>query len=206
MHHGSEIGNGEKVPMEKPREWFPHLSLAVTVRVPRTITVDVSAGYAPLAQVALQLPYLGTATFVLMDPQERAEKVVARMMERDAFSHWLGIEVCSVAPGACELRMAVRDEMDNGFRITHGGISYCVADSALAFASNSHGIQAVSIETSVSHVKPVHSGDLLTATAEELSRSNRIAVYQVHVVNQDETVVALFKGTVFRTGKEWVLD
>lgn len=140
-----------------------------------------------------------------MDPEELARRVVVRMMEADAFSQWLGIEVTSVSPGTCELRMTVREEMNNGFRITHGGISYCVADSALAFACNSHGIHAVSIETSISHVKPVRSGDVLTAKAEELSRSNRIAVYQVGVVNHDGAIVALFKGTVFRTGKAWVV-
>ncbi|MEO5585539.1 MAG: hotdog fold thioesterase [Flavobacteriales bacterium] len=138
-----------------------------------------------------------------MDTQELAQRVVARMMEEDALSHWLAIEIISVSPGACELRMTVREEMNNGFQITHGGISYCVADSALAFASNSHGIHAVSIETSISHVKPVRSGDVLTAKAEELSLSNRIAVYQIPVVNQEGTTVALFKGTVFRTGKVW---
>lgn len=138
-----------------------------------------------------------------MDPEELARRVVARMMEADAFSRWLGIEVLATAPGACAVRMTVREEMDNGFRITHGGIAYCVADSALAFASNSHGIQAVSIETSISHVKPVRSGQVLTAKAEELSRSNRIAVYQVPVVDADGATVALFKGTVFRTGKAW---
>ncbi len=141
-----------------------------------------------------------------MEPQELATRVVARMMEHDAFSQWLGITVLAVAPGTCELRMTVREEMNNGFRITHGGIAYCVADSALAFASNSHGIHAVSIETSISHVKPVRSGDVITAKAEELSRSSRIAVYQIPVTNQEGTTVALFKGTVFRTGKEWDLS
>ncbi|MEO7082407.1 MAG: hotdog fold thioesterase [Flavobacteriales bacterium] len=141
-----------------------------------------------------------------MEPQELATRVVARMMEHDAFSQWLGITVLAVAPGTCELRMTVREEMNNGFRITHGGIAYCVADSALAFASNSHGIHAVSIETSISHVKPVRSGDVITAKAEELSRSSRIAVYHIVVANQEGTTVALFKGTVFRTGKEWNLS
>lgn len=120
-------------------------------------------------------------------------------------SQWLGIEVLTIGPGGCSIRMAVREEMNNGFGITHGGIAYCIADSALAFASNSHGIHAVSIETSISHVKPVRAGDVLTATATELSRSQRIGVYQVPVVNQDGLVVALFKGTVFRTGKPWEL-
>lgn len=138
-----------------------------------------------------------------MEADELARRVVARMMGEDAFSQWLGIQVLEVLPGACTLRMVVRPEMNNGFRITHGGIAYCVADSALAFASNSHGIHAVSIETSISHVKPVHAGDVLTATAEELSRGNRVAVYQVAVRNGKGEVAALFKGTVFRTGKPW---
>lgn len=147
-----------------------------------------------------------TVTFVRMEASETARRVVARMMEQDAFSQWLGIDVVQVLPGACELRMTVRPEMNNGFRITHGGIAYCVADSALAFASNSHGIHAVSIETSVSHVKPVRSGDVLIAKAAEMSLGSRIGVYQVSVANQDGTVVALFKGTVFRTGKPWELE
>lgn len=140
-----------------------------------------------------------------MEPAELARGVVARMMQEDAFSQWLGIEVLRAEPGACTLRMTVRPEMDNGFRITHGGIAYCVADSALAFASNSHGIHAVSIETSISHVKPVRSGDVLTVEAGESSCSTRIGVYHVRVVNQEGVLVALFKGTVFRTGKAWEL-
>ncbi len=140
-----------------------------------------------------------------MDPEEQARRVVARMMQDDAFSQWLGIEVLEVRPGACTLRMIVRPEMNNGFRITHGGVSYCVADSALAFASNSHGIHAVSIETSISHVKPVRSGDVLTVEAGESSCSTRLGVYHVRVVNQERATVALFKGTVFRTGKAWEL-
>jgi acyl-CoA thioesterase len=139
----------------------------------------------------------------MKEEQQLAGRIVARMMEQDAFSQWLGIEVLKVAPGACVLRMTVRPEMYNGFKVTHGGITYCLADSALAFASNSHGIQAMSIETSISHTRPVKAGDVLTATAEEKSRSNRIAVYHVGVVNAEGVTVALFKGMVFRTGKPW---
>lgn len=141
-----------------------------------------------------------------MEAEEVARRIVDLMMSKDAFSQWLGIEVLQVRPGACTLRMRVRDEMNNGFLIAHGGISYGLADSALAFACNSHGIQAMSIETSISHVKPVRSGDVLTARAEELSRGNRIGVYQVVVSDQEGAKVALFKGTVFRPGNAWVLD
>lgn len=138
-----------------------------------------------------------------MDPQTLAERVVARMYANDPFSIWLGIERVKVAAGSCVLSLVVRKEMLNGFAIAHGGITYSLADSCLAFASNSHGIQAVSIETSISHTKPVKEADVLTATAEELSLSNRIGIYQINVTNQRGEVVALFKGTVFRTGKPW---
>lgn len=132
-----------------------------------------------------------------------ATRVVDAMYNNDPFSQWLGIERLEDAPGRTVLRMTVRREMCNGFGIAHGGITYSLADSALAFASNSHGQKAVSVETSISHTAPVRSGDLLTATAEEEHRSNKIANYRVTVVNQAEKVVALFKGIVYRTGKEW---
>lgn len=132
-----------------------------------------------------------------------AEKVVARMFDNDPFSIWLGIERVQVDPGTCVLRMVVREEMLNGFAIAHGGITYSLADSCLAFASNAHGIQAVSVETSISHTKPVKAGDVLTASSEEMSLSNRIGIYHIKVNNQSGELVALFKGTVYRTGKPW---
>jgi acyl-CoA thioesterase len=106
-------------------------------------------------------------------------------------------------PGRSVLRMTVRKEMTNGFGIAHGGITYSLADSALAFASNSHGRMAVSIETSISHTARVQEGDVLTATATEEFLSNKIANYRIEVKNQDGKVAALFKGIVYRTGKDW---
>jgi acyl-CoA thioesterase len=138
-----------------------------------------------------------------MTPQQLAEKVVDRMFGHDPFSQWLGIERVAVEPGRCILRCTLRPEMLNGFAIAHGGITYSLADSCLAFASNSHGIQAVSVETSISHTKPVREGDVLTATSEEKSLSRGIGVYYVTVTNQRGDQVALFKGTVYRTGKPW---
>ena len=72
-----------------------------------------------------------------------AKKVVDKMINGDAFSQWLGIEVLEITEGSCKLKMTVRKEMTNGFNIAHGGISYSLADSALAFAANSDGIQSV---------------------------------------------------------------
>lgn len=135
-----------------------------------------------------------------------AERVVARMYDNDPFSIWLGIERLEILPGKCTLRLSVRQEMLNGFAIAHGGITYSLADSCLAFASNSYGIQSVSVETSISHTKPVKEGDVLTAVSEEKSLSRGIGVYYVTVTNQRNEQVALFKGTVYRTGKPWFPD
>jgi acyl-CoA thioesterase len=133
-----------------------------------------------------------------------ATQVVDRMMDKDYFSQWLGIERLGEGAGYCKLKMTVRSEMCNGFGIAHGGITYSLADSALAFASNSHGRQAVSIETSISHLHPLKPGDVLIATAEEKSCSNKIGVYDVRV-EKDGALVALFKGMVFRKEKNWEL-
>lgn len=132
-----------------------------------------------------------------------ARKVVKKMMNGDAFSQWLGIEVLEVTEGFCKLQMKVRDEMTNGFNIAHGGITYSLADSSLAFAANSHGIQSMSIETSISHTKKVQSGDVLKAITKEVSRSKKTAIYYISITNQNNIEVAHFKGTVYITGKEW---
>src|ERR1041384_4028345 len=107
-----------------------------------------------------------------MEMNSKVEKVIDEMMSKDLFSQWLGIERLAEGPGFCTLKMTVRKEMCNGFNIAHGGISYSLADSALAFASNSHGKQAVSIETSISHIRPLKTGDIIIATAEEKNCSN----------------------------------
>jgi len=132
-----------------------------------------------------------------------SKKVVEKMMIGDSFSKWLGIEVLEISEGFCKLQMKVRKEMTNGFAIAHGGVSYSLADSCLAFSANSDGIQSVSIETSISHTKKVKSGDLLTATSKEINKSNKTALYYITITNQDKLEVAHFKGTVYRTEKEW---
>lgn len=132
-----------------------------------------------------------------------ATRVIDAMFNNDPFSQWMGMERVHEGPGQCILRLTVRPEMLNGFAIAHGGITYSLADSALAFASNAHGIQAVSIETSISHTRPVKKGDVLTATASEKNLTSKIGIYEVTVTNQHGQTVALFKGTVFRTGKPW---
>ena len=132
-----------------------------------------------------------------------AKKVVNKMISGDAFSQWLGIEVLEIATGFCKLQLKVREEMTNGFDIAHGGVAYSLADSCLAFAANSDGIQAVSIETSISHTKKVVSGDILTATSKEINKNSKTALYYITITNQNNLEIAHFKGIVFRTEKEW---
>ncbi len=138
-----------------------------------------------------------------MSDLELATRIVDRMFNHDPMSQWLGIERVQDGPGISVLRMVVRKEMLNGFAIAHGGISYSLADSALAFASNAHGVQSVSIETSIAHVAQAREGDMLTTRVEEKSLTARTGLYHVEVMNQDGKVIAFFKGTVFRTGKLW---
>lgn len=132
----------------------------------------------------------------------QAKDIVDRMMAGDAFSQWLGIERLEDGAGRSRLKMTVRSEMVNGFGVAHGGITYSLADSALAFASNGHGRHALSIETSISHLAPVKVGDVLETEVEEQSLKKTIGVYEVRVTNQNQDLVALFKGTVFRKG-DW---
>ena len=134
---------------------------------------------------------------------ELAKKVVNKMINGDAFSQWLGIEILEINKGYCKLKMIIRKEMTNGFDIAHGGISYSLADSALAFAANSYGIQSLSIETSISHTQKVISGDTLTATAKEINKSTKTGLYYITITNQNNIEIAHFKGTVYRTQKEW---
>ena len=138
-----------------------------------------------------------------MDSKEKAYKIAKQQMyDVDPFSQWLGIEIIDLDAGISELQMTVRKEMTNGFDIAHGGIAYSLADSALAFAANSHGIQSVSIETSISHTEKVVAGDVLIAKAKEIY-TDKTGIYSVVIVNQNKDMIAHFKGTVYRTGKKW---
>jgi acyl-CoA thioesterase len=132
-----------------------------------------------------------------------ANKVADKMINGDAFSKWLGIEILEINANFCKLKLNVRKEMTNGFKIAHGGITYSLADSCLAFAANADGLKAVSIETSISHTNKVNVGDTLTASSKQVNKSSKIALYYITITNQDNLEVAHFKGTVYFTEKEW---
>ena len=138
----------------------------------------------------------------MTEAQQRAEQIVSGMMAKDEFSRWLGVEVIEVGPARCVCRMTVRAEMVNGFGVAHGGIVFSLADSAFAFACNTQGRIAMSIENAVTYPMPVHPGDRLTALASEESASRRLGFYRVDVTNQRQETVALFRGTVYKTSQE----
>ena len=135
------------------------------------------------------------------EQQALAERVVADMMANDRFSSWLGIRPMDIAPNTATTRMTVRAEMVNGFGVAHGGIVYSLADSALAFASNTHGRVTVSVDNGVTYPAAVHVGDEITAVAEMESSTNRLAFFRVSVTNQKGEIVAGFRGTVYKTEK-----
>jgi len=139
------------------------------------------------------------------DEQQLAERVVSAMMAKDTFSRQLGIEVVQVVPRGATVRLVVRDDMLNGFGVCHGGVPFSLADSALAFASNTHGSITVSIENSIAYPKRIVAGDVLVATAVEESTTNRLAFFRVTVTRGSEPV-ALFHGTVYKTSQAFFAD
>jgi acyl-CoA thioesterase len=141
-----------------------------------------------------------------MRHKQLAEEIVNKMHTEDGFTAWMGIEVVKIAPGHVVLQMIVRREMLNGFHTCHGGILFSMADTALAFASNSHGRLCVLAQANISYPESVHEGEILKAEAVELSVKNRIAIYNVNITKNDNTKVALFRGTVYRTNKHFSIN
>ena len=137
-------------------------------------------------------------------PQALAERCVHTMLAGDRFTSWMGMEVVEIAPQRSVVTMVVRPEMTNGFGVCHGGVTFSLADSALAFASNTHGRVTMSIENSIRYARPARVGDTLTATAEAEHVGGRIGYYRVTVTNQDAEIVALFRGTVYATERQLV--
>jgi acyl-CoA thioesterase len=132
------------------------------------------------------------------------EEVVNHMMENDFFSQWLGIGVLEIKEGYSRIKMTVREEMVNGFGIVHGGIPFSLADSAFAFACNNRNNLSVALDTSINFIKAVHVGDELTAEAIEVHNGKSTGLYNITITNQNNHVVAQFKGLCFRTNKPLV--
>ena len=123
-------------------------------------------------------------------PNEVAESMYAR----DRASQWLGLKIVDVREGYAQMSMEVKPHMANGHDIGHGGLTFALADSTFAFASNSYNINAVAAACSIEFVAPTRVGDVLTATAQEQVLMGRNGIYDVRVTNQRNEVVALFRG------------
>lgn len=141
-----------------------------------------------------------------MSPEKPApltpDQVTALMMEKDRFSQWLGLVIDESKTGYCRLHYQINDQMLNGFGIVHGGVLFSAADSAFAFACNSHGTLTVALDVSISFTRPAKPGDLLTVEAREVHLGNRTGLYEVRTTNGSGELVALFKGTAYRTSNK----
>jgi acyl-CoA thioesterase len=115
------------------------------------------------------------------------------MWAGDAASRALGMRIVEVGPGRAVLSMTVRDDMVNGHGIGHGGLTFCVADSAFAFACNSYNRRSVAAGAEIRFRAPTRLGDELVAEAVERSREGRDGVYDVTVTVAGD-VVAEFVG------------
>lgn len=131
------------------------------------------------------------------------KKIPYKMLSQDAYSSWLGIEILECELGRCKVGMTIRREMLNSMGKAHGGISYSLADTAFGFAANTHGRYAVSIETSINHIEALNEGDYITAESVIEKVKNKLG-FNIIEVKRHEEVVALFKGVVYRTNKEWI--
>ena len=131
-----------------------------------------------------------------------AEQVFNKMMEKDYCSQWLGIEPIILEEGHCKIKMTVKREMLNGYSILHGGIAYTFADSAFAFASNSYGRIAVSINGAMTFSKSAKEGEVLFAEAKALNVTYKTADFDVNVMNEQGEIYYRFRGTVYRKSAE----
>lgn len=139
-----------------------------------------------------------------MEKDLLASEVAKYMLKEDLFSQWLGIEIIEIKTGYSKLKMIVRDEMMNGLGVVHGGIAFSLADTSFAFACNNRNNLSVALDTSINFIKPVQVNDVLIAEAIEMHNGKSTGLYHITITNQNNHIVALFKGTCFRTNKKLV--
>ena len=129
-----------------------------------------------------------------LSAQAIAERVATGMLAEDAASRGLGMRIDAIGPGHARMSMRVRPDMLNGFKLCHGGFIATLADSAFAFACNSHNELTMAAGFTADIVAPAHEGDLLTADAAQVMRRGRTGVYDVRVTNQRGELIAVFRG------------
>lgn len=133
-----------------------------------------------------------------MTPLETAQY----MLNQDYFSQWMGIKLLEVREKYCLIEMPIKKEMINGLKTVHGGVTFSLADSALAFSSNNTGDASVALNCMISFTKAVKLGDTLIAESTLMADTRKTAVYDITITNQHKILVATFRGTVYKIGKK----
>ncbi len=129
-----------------------------------------------------------------LDPQALALASAKALWENDKATQFLDMKLTDVAPGTCRMAMTIQDQMCNGHGSCHGGYIFTLADSAFAFACNTYNQRAVAQHCNITYLNPASSGDVLTATATEVSQQGRSGIYDISVTNQQGEVIAQFRG------------
>lgn len=129
-----------------------------------------------------------------MTPLETAQY----MLNQDEFSKWMGIKLIEVREKYCLIEMTVKKEMINGLKTVHGGVTFSLADSALAFSSNNTNEASVALNCMINFTKAVKLGDTLIAESVLISDTRKTGVYDISITNQHKVLVATFRGTVYK--------
>lgn len=133
-----------------------------------------------------------------MSPLELAQY----MLNQDHFSQWMGIKLIEIREKYCLIEMPIKQEMINGLKTVHGGITFSLADSALAFSSNNTNDASVALNCIINFTKAVRLGDTLTAESVLISDTRKTGVYDISITNQHKVLVATFRGTVYKIEKK----
>lgn len=132
-----------------------------------------------------------------MTPRETAEYILSH----DAFMEWKGIKLIDIKEKYCLIEMPIRAEMINALKTVHGGVTFSLADSALALSSNNTGHASVALNCVISFSKAARMGDVLRAESKLITETKKTGIYDIFVRNQDEELIAIFKGTVYKLNK-----
>ena len=135
-----------------------------------------------------------------MTPTETANYILSQ----DFFSQWMGVKLIEIRENYCLIEMPIRQEMINGLKTVHGGVTFSFAESALAFSSNNTGNVAVALNCMINFTKAVRLGDVLIAESILMADTRKTAVYDITITNQHKIVVASFRGTVYKLDKKVV--
>jgi acyl-CoA thioesterase len=131
------------------------------------------------------------------DPAALARAAATQMHARDRASQHLGITLDEVRPGYARMSMQVQEWMLQGHDMCHGGLMFALADTAMAFASNSHNVPHVALNANIDFLRPALLGEILTAEAREGHRSRRLGMYDVSIVDAQGAPVCHFRGRTY---------